>query len=172
MLLLLAALLLGGGSSRSQPIRSVDFRNHAYTLIRFEHAKTVTLVNGQFRFPDDPEVAPGVSLLSVKYGDLDLDGQEEALVVLRYENAGSALHYDYLFVFRMGLDGAAVWYSGQYEAAAVIVLAGSSVVVKAPLWLPRDAHCCPTYDARYTIKSSAGRLRVVAKRLYRRDKSS
>jgi len=172
MLSLLVALLIATGSVRSDSIRSVDFRNHVYSLLRFDQAKKVALVNGRYKFPNDPAVAPGVSLLSVKYGDLNHDGEEEALVVLRYDNAGSALHYDYLFVFRMGPEGPTVWYSDQYEAASAIVLAGSSLVVRAPLWLPRDAHCCPTYDARYTISSSAGKLRVVSKRLYRRAKHS
>jgi hypothetical protein len=172
MLSLLAALLLVGGSSRAQPIESVDFRNHTYSLVRSGHSDTVALENGRAKFPDDPEVAPGISLLSVKYDDLDSDGLEEALVVLRYDSAGSALHYDYLFVFRMSPDGPEVWYSDRYESAAAISLVGNSVVVRAPLWLPRDAHCCPTYDARYTIRSGAGRLSVVGKQLYRRARST
>ena len=173
MLSLLASwLLLIGGSIRAQPIELVDFRNHTYSLVRFGHPDTITLEKGRAKFPDDPKVAPGISLLSVRYGDLDGDGLEEALVVLRYDSAGSALDYDYCFVFRMGPAGPKIWYSDQYESAAAIVLVGDTVVVNAPFWLPKDAHCCPTYDARYTIKSTAGKLGVVAKRLHRRTKSA
>jgi hypothetical protein len=171
----LVASLILSSVARSKPaaiqsIRSVDFRNYTYRLTLHDHAESVPLVAGHYRFPDD-DVAPGVSLLSVQYGDLDLDGREEALVVLRYENAGSALHYDHLIVFKNSPAGPTVMYSRRYEAAASITILGSSVVVRAPFWLDDDAHCCPTYDARHTIKFSEGRLRVVTMRLYRRVES-
>ncbi len=169
---LVATLLLSTAvPSKTQPIRSVDFRNYTYCLTRLDQAERVSLVNGRYQFPDDPDVAPGLSLLSVQYGDLDQDGQEEALVALRYDNAGSALHYDYFFVFKMCAAEPTVVYAGQYEAATSIAITGSTVVVRAPFWLPGDAHCCPTSDARHTIKLSEGRLREVHMRLHRRAES-
>ena len=166
--LLVAALLFLSGFGRAQAIRSVDFRNQLYSVTRAERVENVALTDGHFRFPNDPAVAPGVSLLSVAYGDLDHDGVEEAVVVLRYDNAGSALHHDYLFVFKTAPASPVVWYSNHYEAATSIVLRGKTIVVKAPSWLPNDPHCCPTYDARYTIGLSEGTLRVVATSLHRR----
>jgi hypothetical protein len=166
--LLLVSSALQAGVAGGSSIRSVDFRNHTFCLTRHDHPETVTLADGRYRFPDDPEKAPGLSLLSVRYGRFHQNGQEEALVVLRYDNAGSALHHDYLFVFSPGDQGPELRYSGHYEAAHAVAVSGSSVIVHAPYWLSDDPHCCPTYDARYTIRESGGRLKVVALTLTRR----
>jgi hypothetical protein len=167
-LLLLGTAVQAGVAGRSG-IRSVDFRSYTYCLARHDRAETVTLVGGRYRFADDPEVAPGLSLLAVQYGRLHRNEPEEALVVLRYDNAGSALHHDYLFVFSLGQEGPELRYSGDYEAAQAVAVAGGSIRVRAPFWLSDDPHCCPTYDARYTIRESRGRLRVVALSLKRRS---
>jgi hypothetical protein len=171
--LVLVVLTLGGEvqSRVSHGIRDVDFRNYTYCLTRHDHAEPVRLVDGRYRFADDPEVAPGLSLLSVRYGRLRPTEPEQALVTLRYENAGSALHYDFLYVFSLQPDGLQLEYSEKYESAVSVRFAGLSILVRAPYWLATDAHCCPTYDAKYTIKESAGRLKVVALNLARRSVS-
>lgn len=72
------------------PIGKYDFRNYVYPLpIGWQGAgiKEITLENG--KFPMSKE-SIGATYVGTKFGDVNGDGQEEAMVVIKIETGGSA----------------------------------------------------------------------------------
>jgi hypothetical protein len=119
----LTILLVAAPPGRSS-IRQVDFRNFAYLWnggaepenlenpwhwIESIPSTTVRLEGGVHRFWEEAEDgdrsrAPGLWFESVKYGDLDGDGKEEAAVDLNYSGGGTA-NWDYLYVYKLDRNG-------------------------------------------------------------------
>lgn len=73
------------------PIGKIDFKNFSYPLPRGwqdSDAREVELADG--RRPMSKERI-GVSYLTVKFGDVTGDGEDEAFVILKLETAGAAI---------------------------------------------------------------------------------
>jgi hypothetical protein len=115
--LVLATTVIVALPQRSS-IRQIDFRNFVYPWdepdgppsewhwMSTSSRTHVRLVDGTHRFwePSDSELeremAPGLWMTSVTYGDLDGDQEEEAAVALNYSGGGTA-NWDYLYVYKL-----------------------------------------------------------------------
>ena len=105
------------GSTITQKIREVDFKNSIYpwddpetgsdnhttwfwTPIPTE--SKIRLINGQHRFtaPDTPAVSPALRFSFVAYRGLDGDGIEEAAAAVNYTTGGT-MNWDYLYVYKL-----------------------------------------------------------------------
>lgn len=106
---------------RVATIRQIDFENFNYAWSEPEppqnhnepwqwltsppnqHFRAVAAVHHFYVDDPDPQVrerSPLVSVDSVTYGDLDVDGVEEAIVALNYSEGGT-MNWDYLYVYKL-----------------------------------------------------------------------
>ena len=135
--------------------------NMAYTGI-YEHA--VTLTNG--RWEGDPFMAGGASRLSVGLvddfiltGDLNADGEEEAVVLL-WESTGGSGTYDYIAVTGLRDDkpynlGTAL--IGEHIQVRSCRIAGNRIELEVVQPGPGDPACCPSQKAtRYWTLDATG----------------
>lgn len=130
-------------------IRGVDFLNRTYqTAIGDEPPESVTVVNGGFDRPDDPDGnRAGFFLVKPpQFGDLDGDGVEEA-VVITVDNGGGTGMFDLARVFAMR-GGKAVEIAtipggdradGGLHAASI-----EHGEVRIERYVGGDGACCPT----------------------------
>ena len=135
--------------------------NIAYTGI-YEHA--ITLTNG--RWEGDPFVAggssrPAVGLIDdfILTGDLNADGNDEAVVLL-WENTGGSATYKYIAVTSLRddkpytLDTALIGERVQVRAGRII---GDRIELDVVQQGPGDAACCPSQTAtRYWDLDATG----------------
>lgn len=94
------------------PLGSFDFRNYTYPLPRGWQGSGVTelsIENGVApASQEDKQI--GLSYVTTKYLDITGDGQDEALVVLKIETAGSAIpQIVYVFSWKEGAPDL-IWY--------------------------------------------------------------
>ena len=92
----------GGSAPASGRILDVDFRNDFRYQASFDPERVVEVVNGEF-LADDDDVT--LRVVDVKYGDLDGDGDQEAVVHTVF-NTGGMGHFGRLSVW--GIDGDSV----------------------------------------------------------------
>ncbi|HMU32891.1 MAG TPA: hypothetical protein PKC89_03410 [Pyrinomonadaceae bacterium] len=117
-----AELLDDRNKITNSPLGTFDFKNHTYELPRGwqnpDGTTEITLVNGKVAPVEaatkddmDPETKAvikaerriGMSYVTTKYFDITGDGQDEALVVLKIETAGSAIpQLVYVFTWKDG----------------------------------------------------------------------
>lgn len=117
-----AELLDDRNKTTQSPLGTFDFKNHTYELPRGwqnpDGTTEITLVNGKVEPIQaattedmDPETKAavkaerriGMSYITTKYFDITGDGQDEALVVLKIETAGSAIpQLVYVFTWKDG----------------------------------------------------------------------
>lgn len=117
-----AELLDDRNKTTQSPLGTFDFKNHTYELPRGwqnpDGTTEITLVNGKVdpveaatKDDMDPETKAtikaerriGMSYVTTKYFDITGDGQDEALVVLKIETAGSAIpQLVYVFTWKDG----------------------------------------------------------------------
>lgn len=128
----------------------------------FEHA--ITLTNG--RWQGDPFVAggssrPAVGLIDdfILTGDLNADGNDEAVVLL-WENTGGSATYKYIAVTSLRddkpytLDTALVGERVQVRAGRIV---GNMIELDVVQQGPKDAACCPSQKAtRYWDLDASG----------------
>jgi hypothetical protein len=112
-MLAVAIVVLGADS-----IRQIDFKNFTYPWgnpggplerwhwIPSSPSNKVRLTSGAHRFlrelepGENPSQASGLRFVSVTYGDLERNKEEEAAVVLNYSGGGTA-NWDYLYIFKL-----------------------------------------------------------------------
>jgi heat shock protein HslJ len=135
--------------------------NIAYKGI-FEHA--ITLTNGHWvgkPFVAGGSTRPAVGLIDdfILTGDLNADGQDEAVVLL-WENTGGSATYKYLAVTGLRddkpytLDTALIGERVQVRAGRII---GNRIELDVVQQGPRDAACCPSQTAtRYWNLDASG----------------
>jgi len=117
-----AELLDDRAKTTQSPLGTFDFKNHTYELPRGwqnpDGTTEITLVNGKVAPVEaattedmDPETKAavkaerriGMSYVTTKYFDITGDGQDEALVILKIETAGSAIpQLVYVFTWKDG----------------------------------------------------------------------
>ncbi len=111
----------GGQTHKVKSIRQIDFKNFTYAWSEPEPPEDEDVpwhwfnsptdshfraVHGLHHFysakqePYEREHAPLISVDSVVYGDLDGDGNEEAVVAMNYSTGGT-FNWDYLYVFTL-----------------------------------------------------------------------
>jgi len=105
-ILILPALLQAAG----QGVRLVDFQNFEYPFqesfvpsgwnwLTTISPQRVRLVHGRANFDRADPHGAYLELISVNYGDLDRDGEDEAVVDLLYSTGGTA-NWHYLYIFK------------------------------------------------------------------------
>lgn len=117
-----AELLDDRNKTTQSPLGTFDFKNHTYELPRGwqnpDGTTEITLVNGKVAPVEaatsedmDPETKAavkaerriGMSYVTTKYFDITGDGEDEALVILKIETAGSAIpQLVYVFTWKDG----------------------------------------------------------------------
>lgn len=113
-LALVISILLGSALlSAANSIREVDFKNFEYPLGRPGFPKSywhwisnippikVKLSDGNHPFPSEsPYQIPALQMISVAYGKLAGDNEEQAAVVLNYSTGGTA-NWEYLYFYKL-----------------------------------------------------------------------
>lgn len=116
-LLLFLLVFTQRGSTATNTIREVDFKNFVYSWddpeadsdnhttwfwTQLPTETKVRLKNGQHRFtvPKGSAVAPTLRYWSVEYGRLDGAGAEVAAVAVNY-SPGGTMNWDYLYVYEL-----------------------------------------------------------------------
>jgi hypothetical protein len=123
-------------ATSASSIRSVDFRN--FTYIR-KGAEPLVLRDGK-----EAEEAEGSRLLSVKYVDFDLDGNEEALVTIATGRRGEGRYSEEYYVYAYRNGKARQVFRESREKPQGMQVKGRSLVITAPFWSPTDPGCCPS----------------------------
>lgn len=152
LLILFAIFMVANGQRRAtpptrrpnSPIRQVDFGNFTYQgTSKHSNIDTLVLRNGR---NEDNESRCKNELESVKYVDVNRDGNEEALVVIgsSCEVAGALWYGDYfVFAYRNGAP-LQIFHEGRYKSRGVR-LVNRSLVITAPFWRDEDwQYCCPS----------------------------
>ena len=124
---------------------------------------TVTLVNGRHDFDTNgPSLGPRITLEEVKYGNLTMSKQLDAMVVLNYHTGGSAYwYYVYAFSFASGSPKLLGWfqtgsraYSGLYRFK---ILGGKfSLDLLDPE--KQEGDCCSSGFVRTTFQWNNGKF--------------
>lgn len=194
-------LLDGRNKTTDSPLGKFDFKNYSYPLPRgWENpdGSDITLVNGRRQpkvvdvgsEPSDEErmVAKaerriGMSYVTTKYLDVNNDGQDEALVILKIETAGSAIPqvvYIYtwkdnkpelIWTFRTGdrADGGLKDLRAE-NGMLVIELYGQDRFVLGATETGKigddiEQLCCPTHFSRSSYKWNGTSFLMQGKRL-------
>ncbi|HEV8482579.1 MAG TPA: hypothetical protein VGV87_03385 [Blastocatellia bacterium] len=145
-------------------IRSVDFRNFDYGSQPGEGR--VLLRKG--RSNEKTFGIPNSKLTAVKYADLDGDGREEAVVVIKtnlFGSGGYDEHY-YVFTYRNGVPRRL--FDEYKEQGRGIRIKDGALMIVAPYWDTEVPHCCPKYIETKAYRLKGSRL-VVVKRWLRRN---
>jgi len=124
---------------------------------------TVTLVNGRYDFDtSNPSGSPSVILNEVRYGNLTMSGQLDAVVVLSYHTGGTAYwHYVYAFSTASGNPKFLGWVQmgsrANFGLYHVRVANGEFIF---DLFDPtkREADCCSTGFVRTTYLWKDGKF--------------
>jgi heat shock protein HslJ len=174
--LLLAALgpglaAAGGRAPRpaAAPPSLAELKNMSYSGFVGD-TSAVTLVDG--KYAGEPYVAGAAARRTVTFardfrltGDLDGDGQEEAVVLLA-ENTGGSGTFDYLAVVARHQDGKPVNFATAPLGDRVQVrdarIEGGRLVVDVLRAGPQDAMCCPGELATVAWRLAGGKLVEVA----------
>jgi hypothetical protein len=113
----MTGLLLFMAMTSGAAVQNVDFRNFTYPIpqgklfvpgdlkwMTNEPAINVTLVDGSYNFEKKgPAPGPSLTIDEVRYGDLTMGNQLDALVVLNYHTGGTAW-WSYLYAFSLASE--------------------------------------------------------------------
>jgi hypothetical protein len=130
----------------------VDFRNFDYGSR--PGGDRVVLHKG--RSKEKTFGKPNSKLTTIKYADLDGDGNEEAAVVIRtnlFGSGGYDEHY-YVFTYRNGV--LQKLFDEYRERGSGIRIKDGALIIVAPYWDSDVPHCCPKYieTTAYRMKNS------------------
>ena len=198
-----AELLDTRDTTNKSPIGNFDFRNYTYELPRGwqnpDGSTDITLTNGHVapvagttnndEMSDDQKAAAklgrriGLSYVVTKYFDVTGDGQDEAVVILKIETAGSAIpQIVYVFSWKDGKP-TLIWPFRTGDRAdgglkdmraengmLVVELYGQDRFVlgqteTGKITNDREQLCCPTYFTRSVYKWNGKNFLMQGKRL-------
>jgi hypothetical protein len=130
------AIVLGSAPlPGANSIRQVDFKNFEYPLGRPGFPKSywhwipnippikVKLSDGNHPFPSEsPYQIPALQMISVTYGKLAGDNEDQAAVVLNYSTGGTA-NWEYLYIYKLekGAPRLLAWLESGSRAAGGLV---------------------------------------------------
>ena len=145
--------------SQTESFTREELANMSY-LSEWSESGVVQLVNGEYRAPVAEGSATELVVMLTNYaafGDLDGDGQEEALVVLVTNHGGSGTFFDLAVVRKQGesLTNLATTLLGDRVQIKSIRIENSEAMVDMLTHGPDDGMCCPTqYTANaYALKN-------------------
>ena len=197
-----AQLLDKHDKTTSSPIGAYDFRNYTYPLPRGwqnpDGTDEITLTNGRVApvegatsdemDPDEKAEAKarrriGMSYVTTKYLDVNGDGQDEAVVILKVETGGSAIpQIGYMFSWKNS-EPELMWYFRTGDRAdgglkdlrvengeLVVELYGQDRFLlggaeTGKITDDREQLCCPSYFTRSRYKWNGSTFLMQGKRL-------
>ncbi len=164
------------------PIGKFDFKNYVYPLPRGWQdvdGKEATLENGVRRMSEEKI---GLSYITTKFGDVTGDGEDEAMVILKIETAGSAIP-QLVYIFTMKAEEPElIWYfrtgdradGGLKELRAetgelVVELFGQDRFILGAIETSKitgdlEQLCCPTFFTRNRYKWNGKNFQLQGKR--------
>ena len=164
------------------PIGKFDFKNYVYPLPRGWQdvdGKEATLENGVRRRSEEKI---GLSFVATKFGDVTGDGEDEALVILKIETAGSAIP-QLVYIFTMKTEEPElIWYFRTGDRAdgglkdlraetgeLVVELFGQDRFILGELETSKitgdiEQLCCPTFFTRNRYKWNGKNFQLQGKR--------
>lgn len=137
-------------------------RNGTYTSLDWGEYK---LTDGLFyRTPPLPQESPDAyttrMLDTILYGDVNLDGMEDAVVILATQSGGTG-HFIEMAVV-LDQDGKPVNAATQFLGDRVVVESGSIqdglVTLNMRVQGPNDGLCCPSQQVTWTFRLENGQL--------------
>lgn len=145
-------------------IRSVDFRNYTYEPSWVGDNQRVTLRNGQYMGEGDKLT----ELVAVEYADFNGDGQEDAAVAIGSEVRGTMGYVEdyYVYLHQNGVLKQ-VLYAQREKPQKQMKVLGRSLLITAPHWTSKDAHCCPSLLETTTYGWKNGKMVVIDRRRVR-----
>jgi hypothetical protein len=154
--------------SDAQAIRKIDFRNHSYATCFDDEKKTTRITKGKYsREIKDGDIKYSVyfEVRDVVYGDLDGDGQEEAIVSTLC-NGGGTGQFTEALIFRskngqpelIGSTGAGDRADGGLHDVKVV-----NGQLKVAQYGGNAGACCPEYIETHTYKLTGKGLVKVGK---------
>ena len=166
LILLSLTFLLGLSASAQSEIRKVDFANFTYNVQIFETSEKLTVKDGNFdRNSEEDKLYFSASVSS--YGDLDGDGNEEA-VVLTIMNTGGTGNFSNGIIFTM--KGGKPVVLGEFEGGdrAYGGLVDAKIINKLLVIQQYDVGesggaCCPEFIVTTKHQWKAGKLVPVGK---------
>lgn len=132
---LLISLSVSGSAQNQRWIRAVDFRNFSYDSAQRKFA----LKDGKFK-EGDVGSWYAYTLDTVKYVDFDLDGSEEAFVVVDFRTSGTLDNAKEYFVFGYSKGVPRMIFQQWREKPRSFQVKGRTIAVSAPFW--KDAGLC------------------------------
>ena len=123
-------------------IRSIDFYNYTYDEVK--------LKNGWYKIKEEDcsYCITTYKLILLKYVDLNFDGKEEAVVVIRENSYGSAPINTGYYVFEYKLGRVHLILHEEREGKEGICIKNQSLILIGTAWendqIPVP-HCCPPY---------------------------
>jgi heat shock protein HslJ len=138
--------------SQTESFTREELANMSY-LSEWTDSGTVQLVNGEYRTPAAEGSATELVVMLTNYaafGDLDGDGQDEAVVILVTNPGGSGTFYNLAVVRKQGeaLSNLATTLLGDRVQIKSIRIENGEAMVDMLTHGPDDGMCCPT---QYTV---------------------
>jgi hypothetical protein len=161
-------LLFAATANAQNEIRRVDFKNFTYVLgdLSGENKMKVTVKNGEF-FRDKEDDKLYFSVQGVEYGDINGDGNEEAIVWTVYNSGGTGNFSDgFVFTLKNGKPIVLTGFEGGDRAEGGLV---SAKVSDGILFVERNSPgefggaCCPQVIETTRYKWNGKRLAQVGK---------
>lgn len=155
--LLLIALCFASSLAQSQAIRKVDFRNFSYPTCFDEEKKTTRIINGKYSRKvkeGDSSYSVYFEVRNIVYGDLDGDGQEEAVIDTICNSGGTGQFTDGQ-VYRMQ-NGKPVWIGslgvGDRADGGLHDIKYVNGLLKVARYGGNSGACCPDYIETFSYK--------------------
>jgi hypothetical protein len=161
-------LLFAAAVHAQNDIRQVDFKNFTYVIgnLSGENKMKVTVKNGEF-FRDKDDDKLYFSVQSVEYGDINSDGNEEAIVITVYNSGGTGNFSDgFVFTLKNGKPVVLTGFEGGDRAEGGLVGAKVSdgiLVVERNSPGEFGGACCPQVIETTRYKWNGKRLVQVGK---------
>jgi hypothetical protein len=161
-------LLFAAPVNAQTDIRKVDFKNFTYVIgdLSDENKMKVTVKNGEF-FRDKEDDKLYFSVQSIEYGDINGDGQDEAIVTTAYNSGGTGTFSDgFVFTLKNGKPVVLTGFEGGDRADGGLV---SAKVSDGILIVERNSpgefggSCCPQVIETTRYKWNGKRLAQVGK---------
>jgi hypothetical protein len=170
----LTVLLLAPGAASAlaqnanQPIRQTDFRNFAYRpacLGMDGKTPPIRVKDGEYSRDKGIEDRVYFKVVDVVFGDLDGDGQEEAIVETVCNTGGTGNFSDGVIFKLKGGKPAPVATLGMGDRAdgGIHKIAVEGGLIKVGRYGGNSGACCPDYVDTYTHRLAGGRLVDVGK---------
>jgi hypothetical protein len=179
----------------SQNLGHVDFRNYSYpwsgTPSWSDHlqwldpsgGKKVHLTDGHWsdqteldELPEGSIPIPGLQLESVKFGDVTGAGQDDAIVVIRYDSGGTQFSYFvYIYSFvKVRPNLLAYFHAGDRASSGLYQVYAQNMQLVVELFDPsrKTGDCCASGYIRTRYRWESGKFKVTGPREFGKPKVS